>query len=115
MCILWNCFVRACVFYALSTYIGQEVLEVIRKHKCVVATLTGHDHEGGYLKDDTGMHHVVFQSILESPPGSSCIVGSLSLLTVTGSTAFAIVDAHSTHIEIHGAGLIPNMTLAYSR
>merc|ERR1711933_29795 len=31
---------------------------------CVVAVLCGHDHKGGYLRDEHGVHHMTFASPL---------------------------------------------------
>jgi hypothetical protein len=37
--------------------------------KSVVAYFAGHDHEGGYCMDDTGIHHIVPPAPLECDEG----------------------------------------------
>ena len=50
----------------------EELLSLFEEYKdVVVATLSGHTHSGGYhVEPKTGIHHVVFDAILESPPGT---------------------------------------------
>lgn len=56
VCLLWN---------------YEEVLEVLRHARCVVATLAGHTHRDGYCCDDAGVHHRVLASVLECKPGAN--------------------------------------------
>ena len=56
VCLLWN---------------YEEVLEVLRDARCVVATLAGHTHRDGHHVDDAGLHHRVLASVLECPPGTN--------------------------------------------
>lgn len=73
-CLLWN---------------YEEVLAVLHKHNNVVAVLTGHDHDGGYCRDEAGCHHVTFKSPMEAPPPQGC---------------HALVQLHASCICVHGYG-----------
>ena len=53
VCLLWN---------------YEEALALFHAHPCVVAVFAGHDHDGGYRRDGHGIHHVTFQSPLNSKP-----------------------------------------------
>jgi len=80
-CLLWN---------------FEEVLAILHQHGNVAAYLAGHDHNGGYARDETGVHHITFKSPLEAPPPSTC---------------FATVDVHPSCLLIHGAGTQNSFTL----
>lgn len=47
----------------------DEVLQVIYRHKVVVAVIAGHTHLGCYKKDTQGIHHLVLPGVVETPPG----------------------------------------------
>ena len=47
-----------------------DVLAVINRYSCVVAYISGHDHDGGYAIDDHGIHHITMKAIVETPSGS---------------------------------------------
>ncbi|TNN04224.1 hypothetical protein fugu_001253 [Takifugu bimaculatus] len=77
LCLLWN---------------FDEVLAVIRSHSSVVCFMAGHDHDGGYYFDeDTGIHHVTFEGVIETPPDSN---------------AFAIVSVYEDRMELKGSGRV---------
>lgn len=51
---------------------ADQVLEILRKRPgLVLAYLCGHYHPGGYHLDKSGIHHVTFKAILETPKGNS--------------------------------------------
>lgn len=77
LCLLWN---------------FDEVLAVIRSHSSVVCFMAGHDHDGGYyLDEDTGIHHVTFEGVIETPPDSN---------------AFGIVSVYEDRMELKGSGRV---------
>jgi len=53
------------------TWDYEEALEVIARHACVVMTVCGHDHDGGYACDAGGVHHVVMPGVVEVEVGAS--------------------------------------------
>lgn len=55
----------------------------------------GHDHEGGYKRDDHGVHHRTFESPLQAPVGDDC---------------FATVDIYDDKIVVRGKGVISSST-----
>lgn len=89
MCLLWN---------------YKEVLDVLNDHPSVVACFHGHDHEGGYRQDTSGIHHVTFQSPLNSVAGGS-----------EPRQAHATVCLYPDRLELDGAGIIPSRTLRFNR
>lgn len=78
----------------------EEVLSVLQKRSgTVVAVFQGHDHEGGYHLDTTGIHHVTFESPLE------CTLDTV---------AFATVHVFGDRLEIEGAGKVPSRKLFFA-
>ena len=53
LCLVWN--------YA-------EILQILHKHRCVLAFLAGHTHLGAHSQDEHGIHHVVFPGVIEAAP-----------------------------------------------
>lgn len=54
--------------------------------------MAGHDHDGGYhLDEDTGIHHVTFEGVIETPPDSN---------------AFGIVSVYEDRMELKGSGRV---------
>lgn len=47
----------------------KAALSVLAHSPAVVAVVSGHDHEGWYECDRTGVHHIVLPGIVELPPG----------------------------------------------
>jgi manganese-dependent ADP-ribose/CDP-alcohol diphosphatase len=71
----------------------EAVLEAIASVPpgTVIATLAGHSHrDGGWTCADTGTHHRVLASVLETRPGCDC---------------YAVLDLHEDAVVINGAGL----------
>lgn len=84
ICLLWN---------------FEEVLAVIRSHSSVVCFMAGHDHNGGYhLDEDTGIHHVTFEGVIETPPDSN---------------AFGILSVFEDRMELKGSGRVANRVLVF--
>lgn len=84
ICLLWN---------------FDEVLAVIRSHSSVVCFMAGHDHDGGYhLDEDTGIHHVTFEGVIETPPDSS---------------ASGIMSVYEDRMELKGSGRVADRILVF--
>lgn len=69
-----------------------EVQQVIHAHNCVVGCLMGHDHDGSYSVDSAGIHHLVLNGVIETPPHSD---------------AYATAFLHDQTLEIKGGGIVP--------
>ncbi|XP_075703019.1 manganese-dependent ADP-ribose/CDP-alcohol diphosphatase-like isoform X2 [Rhinoderma darwinii] len=82
------------------TWNYPEVLAILQSHPCVVAYLSGHDHDGGYFQDQCGIHHLTFNGIIETPPESQ---------------AFGTMYIYEDRMVLKGRGLIPDRTLPYRR
>ncbi|XP_029456103.1 manganese-dependent ADP-ribose/CDP-alcohol diphosphatase isoform X2 [Rhinatrema bivittatum] len=78
----------------------RNALAVLQSHKCVVCYLAGHDHDGGYCLDSHGIHHVTFEGLVESPPGSH---------------AFGTMYVYEDRMILHGRGRTKSRVLHYSR
>ena len=64
------------VYFASSDFVCMvwnfnEILQILHKHRCVLAYLAGHTHCGAYSRDDSGIHHVVFPGVIEAAPDCS--------------------------------------------
>jgi len=46
----------------------DEILQILHKHQCVLAYLSGHAHNAAYRQDQKGIHHVVFRGVIKVPP-----------------------------------------------
>jgi len=76
-CLLWN---------------YDKVLEIIySKPNCVKAILAGHDHSGGFKRDEHGIYHCTFKSVLEAP---------------IGQNAYCTIKVYSHKLVIKGNGII---------
>jgi manganese-dependent ADP-ribose/CDP-alcohol diphosphatase len=72
----------------------EEVLAVLQDHAgTVVACLYGHDHDGGYVHDDSGIHHKTFEAILE-----------------TSTDAYGVIDCFDDRLELRGFGKVGSAT-----
>ncbi|XP_068610747.1 manganese-dependent ADP-ribose/CDP-alcohol diphosphatase [Brachionichthys hirsutus] len=68
----------------------EDVLALLRSHSSVACFMAGHDHDGGYHRDtDTGVHHVTFEAVVETPPDSN---------------AFATVSVYEDRMDLKGNG-----------
>lgn len=76
----------------------HDVLEVLWQYRCVVACFHGHTHERDYAKDDNGIHHCVFDAVVEAP---------------LDSNAFATLLVKDDSIVIKGFGIIPSQVLKF--
>mmetsp|Transcript_43690 Transcript_43690/g.68405 ORF Transcript_43690/g.68405 Transcript_43690/m.68405 type:complete len:183 (+) Transcript_43690:155-703(+) len=76
----------------------QEVLEICQKSESVVLVLAGHDHEGGYVCDEAGVHHVTIASPLE---------------VVADQLAFGVIDVHQNRLVIRGTGKVVSRELPF--
>ncbi|XP_076458843.1 uncharacterized protein LOC143292447 isoform X2 [Babylonia areolata] len=73
-----------------------EVQEVLHSHGCVVGCLMGHDHDGSYFIDSVGIHQLVMNGVIETPPGTD---------------AFATAFLHERTLEIQGHGVVPSASM----
>lgn len=86
ICLLWN---------------FDEVLALIRSHSSVVCFMAGHDHDGGYhLDQDTGVHHVTVEGVIETPPDSD---------------AFGLVCVYEDRMELKGSGRVEDRVLFFQQ
>ncbi|KAJ7379640.1 hypothetical protein OS493_014036 [Desmophyllum pertusum] len=77
----------------------QDVLEVLWRFSCVVACFHGHTHEWGYAVDKNGIHHCVFDGVIEAP---------------LDSNAFATLHVKDDSIVIEGFGVVESRVLKFS-
>lgn len=84
-CLLWN---------------YNEMLEVLRSTApgVVVAVMSGHTHQNGYVLDEFGIHHVVLPAVLETPPGRDC---------------FGHVEVYEHGLELHGVDTMMSLSLPF--
>ena len=76
-----------------------EVLDVIHDFpECIIAYISGHDHDGGRAIDDYGIQHVTIEAVIETPPGVS---------------AFATVHVHRDKVVVDGGGGRVTTTVMY--
>ncbi|NP_001080428.1 manganese-dependent ADP-ribose/CDP-alcohol diphosphatase [Xenopus laevis] len=83
MCLIWN---------------YPEVLSMLQSHPCVVGYLAGHNHEGRYCMDPSGIHHMTFSGVIETPPESQ---------------AFGTMYVYEDKMVLKGRGLVEDRTLHY--
>lgn len=77
----------------------DELLSVLRSHRSVVCFMAGHDHDGGYHKDEnTGTHHLTLEGVIETPPDSN---------------AFATVSVYEDRMELKGYGRVRDRVLQF--
>ncbi|KAL1516015.1 hypothetical protein AB1Y20_002628 [Prymnesium parvum] len=68
----------------------EQALQAIAEHPCTVAVLCGHDHMGGYHKDEQGVHHITFQSPLNRGAEGH---------------AYGVVTLHADRLEVRSPAL----------
>jgi len=77
LCLLWN---------------YDKVLEILySKSNSVKAILAGHDHGGGFIRDEHGIYHSTFKAALEAP---------------IGQNAHCTIEVYSDKLIIKGNGII---------
>ncbi|XP_066521166.1 manganese-dependent ADP-ribose/CDP-alcohol diphosphatase [Hoplias malabaricus] len=54
--------------YVCLAWNYDKILPILYSHKCVVCFMAGHDHDGGYFKDESGIHHLTLKGAIETPP-----------------------------------------------
>ena len=62
-----------------------------RSVRSVIAYISGHDHDGGYFRDRTNIHHLTLHAIVECEPNTN---------------SFATVHVFKKYILIEGVGRI---------
>ncbi|SHN25933.1 3',5'-cyclic AMP phosphodiesterase CpdA [Cyclobacterium lianum] len=67
---------------------SRQVIREVGHSPALVAWFSGHHHEGNYLQDETGLHHLTFQGMVEA---SSPALG-------------AVVTVYPDKLIIHGIG-----------
>lgn len=76
----------------------NEMLSMLHTHSSVICFLAGHDHDGGYHLDDHGIHHLTFEGVIETSPGSQ---------------AFGTVYVYEDRMILKGRGRTPSRVLRY--
>mmetsp|Transcript_34278 Transcript_34278/g.55610 ORF Transcript_34278/g.55610 Transcript_34278/m.55610 type:complete len:387 (+) Transcript_34278:144-1304(+) len=75
-----------------------EVLSLIEKFECVCMVIAGHYHNGGYVKDKNGCHHVTVKACLTCEEG-----------------AYGTLDVYDDRIVLRGRGAIPKEEVYHLR
>lgn len=79
---------------SLVLWNDEQIVEILESHPCVAAYVSGHDHAGGYARQD-GIHHVSLQGMVEAP----------------SENAYGIVELYADRIEVRGVGKVPSRSL----
>ncbi|KAL2077985.1 hypothetical protein ACEWY4_025670 [Coilia grayii] len=78
----------------------SEVLSLLQAHRSVICFIAGHDHDGGYHRDDSGIHHLTLEGVIETPPQSN---------------AFGTVYVYEERMVLKGNGRMADRVLPYPR
>ncbi|XP_050979659.1 manganese-dependent ADP-ribose/CDP-alcohol diphosphatase [Labeo rohita] len=76
----------------------EAMLSMLRSHKSVVCFMAGHDHDGGYYVDESGVHHITLEGVIETRPDSN---------------AFGTVYVYEDQMVLKGSGRISDKVLKY--
>ncbi|CAH2292013.1 manganese-dependent ADP-ribose CDP-alcohol diphosphatase isoform X1 [Pelobates cultripes] len=76
----------------------KEILSALQSHPCVIGYFAGHDHDGGYSVDASGIHHITFKGVIETPPENQ---------------AFGTMYMYEDKMVLKGRGLVLSKTLHY--
>uniref|UniRef100_A0A3Q2QZG3 Manganese-dependent ADP-ribose/CDP-alcohol diphosphatase n=1 Tax=Fundulus heteroclitus TaxID=8078 RepID=A0A3Q2QZG3_FUNHE len=77
----------------------EDLLAVIRSHSCVVCYMAGHAHDAGYCLDqDTGVHHLTVDGVIE---------------TVPDSDAYGTVSVYADRMVLVGKGRMADRVLLF--
>ncbi|CAM4705782.1 unnamed protein product [Leuciscus chuanchicus] len=76
----------------------EELLLVLRAHKSVMIFISGHDHDGGFCTDPSGVHHITLEGVIETPPDTS---------------AFGTVYVYEDQMLLKGSGRTADRVLRY--
>jgi hypothetical protein len=76
-----------------------ETKELLKDFECIKAVICGHDHSGGYTRDENGIHHITFPSPLN-----------------VGSDGFCHghIDVYDDGLEVTGRGLAKTLSLKFN-
>lgn len=74
---------------------SEELLLVLQKCSNVVAFMAGHDHDGGYAIDESGIHHIIPPAPLECDPQE---------------VAYGLFQVFEDHIKLNWTGKKPKKT-----
>jgi hypothetical protein len=80
----------------LHLWNNQEVLSILNAYSSVIAFISGHHHEGGYVKEGR-IHHVTLKGLVESESDCAC----------------GIVEVYQGKLVIDGYGDQPDYMLEY--
>uniref|UniRef100_A0A8C5QZ90 Manganese-dependent ADP-ribose/CDP-alcohol diphosphatase n=1 Tax=Leptobrachium leishanense TaxID=445787 RepID=A0A8C5QZ90_9ANUR len=78
----------------------KDMLDLLHLHPSVVCYFAGHDHNGGFHKDNYGIYHITMEGVIESPPTAN---------------AFATVSVYSDRLVLHGRGRVKSRILHYKK
>ena len=76
----------------------DELDALVRDHSCVVAVLSGHDHDGGFGTDEHGVHHITLQAPLECEEDE---------------VAYGTIHMYRDRMELEGCGRVPSRVLYF--
>ncbi|XP_017548624.1 manganese-dependent ADP-ribose/CDP-alcohol diphosphatase isoform X2 [Pygocentrus nattereri] len=76
----------------------DKILSILNSHKSVVCYMAGHDHDGGYCRDEYGVHHLTLEGVIETP---------------SGSNAFGTVYVYEDKMVLKGKGRTSDRVLMY--
>lgn len=76
----------------------SELLSILQSHRSVVCFMAGHDHDGGYHRDASGIHYLTLEGVIETPPESN---------------AFGTMHVYADRMVLKGNGRISDRVLAY--
>lgn len=76
----------------------EEILSVLHAHESVVCFISGHDHDGGYHRDERGIHHLTMEGVIETPPDSQ---------------AFGTVYVEGDRMVLRGRGRVSDRVLRF--
>ncbi|KAG1935660.1 manganese-dependent ADP-ribose/CDP-alcohol diphosphatase [Pimephales promelas] len=76
----------------------DELLSILRAHKSVAIFISGHDHDGGFCTDASGVHHITLEGVIETHPDTN---------------AFATVYVYEDQMLLKGNGRTADRVLKY--
>ncbi|CAL1534214.1 unnamed protein product [Lymnaea stagnalis] len=75
----------------------EEIIDIIKQYKCVIGVFAGHDHAGWAHFDKSGIQHITFQGVIETPPGEH---------------AHAVARLWNHTLSITGVGRVPSFNIS---
>jgi len=75
-----DCFVGHIPIYGGTNLVWnyEDILEILHKHRCVLAYLAGHAHNSACSQDEKGIHLVVFRGVIKVSP--DCLAAHATVL-----------------------------------